>query len=129
SDLDAARSALESAGFQYNETLGVHMFLDGPQASPREAVHVLFTGEKVQPDYLLPTPDVTESAAGEAFRVLSLEALVRMKLTSFCRKDQVHLQDMIGVGLLDATWPARQGERSPSLPGCQGGVERGGGVV
>jgi hypothetical protein len=48
-----------------------------------------------------------ESEAREQFRVLSLEALVRMKLTSFRLKDQVHLQDMIGVGLIDATWPAR----------------------
>ncbi len=30
-----------------------------------------------------------------------------MKLTSFRRKDQVHLLDMIGVGLIDAAWPAR----------------------
>jgi hypothetical protein len=30
-----------------------------------------------------------------------------MKLTSFRRKDQVHLFDMIGVGLIDTTWPAR----------------------
>jgi hypothetical protein len=107
SDLDLARAALQSSVFAYHETLDVHLFLDGPQASPREAVHVLFAGEKVQPDYLLPTPDVTESEAGEHFRVLALEPLVRMKLTSFRRKDQVHLQDMIGVGLIDATWPAR----------------------
>lgn len=37
----------------------------------------------------------------------SLEALVRMKLTSFRLKDQVHLQDLLGVGLFDATWPGR----------------------
>ena len=48
SDLDAAKVALSSAGFSYHETLDVHMFLDGPQASPRDAVHVLFAGEKVQ---------------------------------------------------------------------------------
>ena len=29
-----------------------------------------------------------------------------MKLLSNRRKDQVHLLDMIGVGLIDATWPA-----------------------
>ncbi|MDA0657717.1 MAG: hypothetical protein O2931_17300 [Planctomycetota bacterium] len=27
-----------------------------------------------------------------------------MKLTSFQRKDQVHLLDMIPIGLIDATW-------------------------
>ena len=35
------------------------------------------------------------------------EAAVRMKLTSNRRKDQAHLLDMLGVGLIDATWPAR----------------------
>jgi hypothetical protein len=30
-----------------------------------------------------------------------------MKLNSFRLKDQVHLLDMIGVGLVDQTWPAR----------------------
>jgi hypothetical protein len=37
-------------------------------------------------------------------RTLPLEPLVRMKLTSFRRQDQVHVQDMISVGLIDETW-------------------------
>jgi hypothetical protein len=31
----------------------------------------------------------------------------RKKLTSYRLKDRVHILDMIGVGLLDETWPAR----------------------
>ena len=42
-----------------------------------------------------------------SFQVATLEALVRMKLTAYRRKDQVHLQDLIAVGLIDASWPAR----------------------
>jgi hypothetical protein len=30
-----------------------------------------------------------------------------MKLTSFRLKDQVHIQDMIGVGLVDESWLPR----------------------
>jgi hypothetical protein len=30
-----------------------------------------------------------------------------MKLMSNRRKNQVHLLDMIGVGLIDASWPSR----------------------
>ncbi len=30
-----------------------------------------------------------------------------MKLIAFRRKDQVHLIDMLDVGLLDSSWPAR----------------------
>jgi len=39
--------------------------------------------------------------------MLSLESLVRMKLSSYRRKDQVHLLDMLGIGLIDATCPSR----------------------
>jgi hypothetical protein len=38
------------------------------------------------------------------FPVIALESLVLMKLTSNRRKDQVHVQDMIGVGLIDPSW-------------------------
>jgi hypothetical protein len=107
SDLDRARAVLEAAGFFYHESLDVHMFFDNPTASAREAVHVLFSGEKVQQDYLAPTPEVAESEAGEEYRVLNLEALIRMKLTSYRRKDQVHILDVIGVGLIDASWVNR----------------------
>jgi len=44
--------------------------------------------------------------AGE-FSVVSLDALVRMKLTSFRDKDRTHLRDMIDVGLIDGTGPAK----------------------
>ena len=103
-DLGAARSALEAAGFVYRHSAGIDMFLDGPGAKARDAVHVVFAGEKVRPDYTFPAPDVDESEQTAAFRVLTLEALVRMKLMSFRRKDQVHILDLIDVGLLDETW-------------------------
>jgi hypothetical protein len=106
-DLERAKAALAQAGFIYRHAANVDMFLDGPQAKARDALHVVFAGEKVRPEYLLPVPDVTESEATPTFRLLGLEPLVRMKLTSFRRKDQVHLLDLIGVGLLDAGWCAR----------------------
>jgi hypothetical protein len=31
----------------------------------------------------------------------------RMKLTSFCDKDRMHLRDLLEVGLIDATWRER----------------------
>lgn len=45
--------------------------------------------------------------AGPSFKRPNFEARMRMKLTSYRRKDQVHLLDLLGVGLIDATWPAR----------------------
>jgi hypothetical protein len=106
-DLERAKAALEKAGFVHRRSAGIEMFLDGPGAKARDAVHVIFSGEKVRPEYVAPVPDVAESVSFKSYRVLSLEAVVRMKLTSNRRKDQVHLLDMLGVGLIDATWPAR----------------------
>ena len=107
SDLAAATAALAAAGFVYRHAAGIDMFLDGPQAKARDAVHVVFAREKVRPEYLLPAPEVGESEPTPVFRLLALEALVRMKLTSFRDKDRTHLRDLIGAGLIDAAWPQR----------------------
>src|ERR1700683_3005266 len=106
-DLPAARTALEAAGFVYYQLLDVDMFIDGPQGRPSGGVHILFAGEKVRPDDEQASPDLDESERAAEFQVATLTALVRMKLISYRRKDQVHLLDLIGVGLIDATWPAR----------------------
>lgn len=83
------------------------MFLDGPDAKARDAVHVIFAGEKVKADSVEASPEITESEKPDQFRVVSLQSLVKMKLTSFRRKDQVHLLDMLEVGLIDASWTGR----------------------
>ena len=107
SDWPAAIAAMERAGFIYRHAKSIDMFLDGPGAKARDAVHVLFAGEKVRPDDLVPTPDVTETEEIQRHRTLRLEALVRMKLTSFRDKDRMHLRDMIDVELVDTTWCSR----------------------
>ena len=106
-DLEAASRAMSAAGFARREISGVEMFLDGPEAGPREAVHVVLAGERVRPHHVVVAPDVEESVKRDQFRVLSLESLVRMKLTSFRDKDRTHLRDLLDVGLIDASWPAR----------------------
>ncbi len=124
-DLERAKLALSAIGFVYRESFGVDMFLDGPDARPRDVVHVIFAGEKGQPDYMSATPTVDEAELGQAFRVLNLDALVRMKLTSYRDKHRTHLRDLIDVGLIDATWPARfdaeLGERLQHLLDTPGG--------
>lgn len=107
SDLEAAKSALESAGFVYRHVASIDVFLDGTESKVGDGVHVVFACEKVRESELVANPDVTDSVAAEAYRVLSLEALVQIKLTAFRRKDQVHLDDLINVGLVDASWPAK----------------------
>ena len=103
-DLPAAREALEQAGFIYRHAASMDMFLDGQNTKARDAVHIVFAAEKVRADYAAPAPDVSESEDTETFRLLSLDALVRMKLTSFRDKDRVHLRDLIDVGLVGSDW-------------------------
>ena len=78
-----------------------------PGAKARDAIHVIFAGEKVSADYLLPRPMCVMPIRTGPFHVVDLEPLVRMKLTSYRLKDRVHLLDMIDVGLIDVSWPTR----------------------
>jgi hypothetical protein len=106
-DLEAAKTALAKAGFIFGHVKSIDMFLDGPQASARDAVHIVFAGEKVRTESPAAAPDVSESEEAGAFRLVSLEGLVRMKLTAFRDKDRMHLRDLLEVGLIDASWCER----------------------
>ena len=107
SDFPATRTCLEAAGFIYHELLDIDTFIDGPQGKPSGGIHLLYAGEKVPrtDDYNL--PEIEESERAIEFQVVKLEALVRTKLIAYRLKDRVHILDLIGVGLIDATWPAR----------------------
>jgi hypothetical protein len=106
-DLDRAITALAPHGFIYRHARGVSMFLDGPDAKARDAVHVIFAGEKVTADSLVAAPDVDRFVMMENVRTLPLEERVTMKLTSYRDKDKVHIRDMASIGLIDETWPSR----------------------
>jgi hypothetical protein len=106
-DLPAAITAMAKAGFVHRHAASIDMFLDGPSAKARDAVHVVFANEKVRAENPAPAPDVTESTEATNFRVIALEPLVRMKLISFRLKDRVHLQDLLGVGQVDEAWKSR----------------------
>lgn len=112
-DLDRANAALERAGFVYRRlaSLGragtMDVFLDGQTARARDAVHIVFASEKVRDDSPVASPDVAESEAGDKFRLITLEGLIRMKLSAFRDKDRTHLRDMIEVGLIDRPWLER----------------------
>jgi hypothetical protein len=118
-DLESAKQVFADAGFVFRHSSGIDMFLDGPGAKARDAVHIVFAGEKVRPEYSTGAPEVDESTATHTARVLNLDALVRMKLTSFRDKDRTHLRDLIDVGLVDRDWigrlPTELGDRLRQL--------------
>ena len=113
SDLAAATAALEKAGFHHRRiaSLGqpgaLEVFFDGPDSSVRDALHIVFAAEKTRADQPEPNARIDESEDAGGFRLIALEALVRMKLSAFRDKDRVHLRDLASVGLIDATWLPR----------------------
>lgn len=106
-DFDRAKAALETAGFVYRRAAGLDVFFDGPSASPRQGVHLVFANEVVKPGEPAANPGVEQSTTLGPIRVATLEALLQIKLTANRRKDQVHVLDMIEVGLVDESWIAR----------------------
>jgi len=101
-DLDRARVALEAVGFVHSFTFGINIFVDGPEGKAREAVHIIFAGERVKPGDAVPAPDLSATAAFEGYKIVEFDRLLVMKLTAFRDKDRTHLRDMIDVGLIDA---------------------------
>ena len=100
-DLPKARAAATSAGFDYFEVMGVGMFLDREDPNPRRAVHIVWAGEKVRPEYDYPSPTLDQRQEfSPGINVVSLPGLVKMKLISNRDQDRVHLRDMIDVGLI-----------------------------
>ena len=106
-DFAAARTALESVGFVYHHLLDVDVFVDGPNGKPSAGVHLLFAGEKLRAEDEHPCPELDESERASEFQVTSLLPLVQMNLQAWRNLDRVHLRDLVDVGLIDATWPAR----------------------
>ena len=99
-DLERIAQAVEPFGLQYHHAAGVDMLLQVGEPSARRGVHLLFTGEKVRPEYPEPAPEMRDFRRLRGIRLIPLPDLVRMKLTSFRAKDEAHLKDLDEAGLI-----------------------------
>jgi hypothetical protein len=100
-DLPSITEALRPAGLVPIEVLGVTIFVDRRRPNPRTGVHLVFANEHIRPHYTHPAPDPESAVRSQAgFLIVDLPALVRMKLQSFRRVDQVHIEDLLRIGLL-----------------------------
>ena len=106
-EFDGVRRALETVGFVYRHVGGVDVFLDSPTSKAGDGVHVVFAGEMVRAHEPGPNPGLEETATLGGVSYLPLLPLIQIKLTAFRDKDRVHVRDMIGVGLVDASWLGR----------------------
>src|ERR1039457_2293340 len=111
-DLQKIREAFEPFGLEYRQAAGVDMLVQAGAPSARRAVHMIFTGEKVQPEYLEVTPELGAYRTIREVRLIPLADLVRMKLTSFRAKDEAHVKDLDEAGLIT---PEIESGLSPAL--------------
>src|SRR5262249_3295320 len=90
SDLPRISEAAAKVDLEYRHVAGVDMLVQKGQPSARRAVHMIFEGEKVRPEYSDPVPIIDGGRKLQGIPAIALADLVRMKLTSFRLKDQMH---------------------------------------
>ncbi|MEO0965438.1 MAG: hypothetical protein AAFY08_09990 [Planctomycetota bacterium] len=101
-DAERAGAALRAVGMHFDTSAGIPMFLDDDNPSPKRGVHIIWAGEVVREGDPLPAPDVDRRIEIQpGVFVVPILDLVGMKLTANRLHDQVHLVDMIHVGLID----------------------------
>ena len=105
-DLQKIIKAVAPFGLQYRHVAGLDMLAQAGEPSARRAVHLIFTGEKVRPDYPEVTPELGPCRRIRGIRLVPLADLVRMKLTRFRAKDEAHLKDLEEAGLITAEMEA-----------------------
>jgi hypothetical protein len=93
-DLSRIAEAVGAFGLEYRHAAGVDMLVQKGQPSARRAVHMIFEGEKVRPEYSDPVPRLSEGRTIQGIPVIPLADLVTMKLTSFRAKDEAHINDL-----------------------------------
>lgn len=99
-DLQRIAAAVEPFGLQYRHAAGVDMLVQIGAPSARRAVHMVFAGEKVRPEYPEAVPELGPCRTIRQLRLMPLADLVRMKLTSFRAKDEAHIVDLDAAGLI-----------------------------
>lgn len=99
-DLPAISKAAPTVGLEYRQVAGEDMLVQTGQPSARRAVHLIFTGEKVRPEYPMATPELGPGRRIRGLRLIPLADLIRMKLTSFRARDAAHIIDLDEAGLI-----------------------------
>ncbi len=99
-DLDRIAQAVRPFGLEVRSAAGDTMLAAVNAPSARRAVHLVFAGERVRPEYSEPAPELDAAHRIRGLRLIPLADLVRMKLTSFRAKDEAHLNDLDQAGLI-----------------------------
>jgi hypothetical protein len=102
-DLERIKEAAAKNGFRFRHSAGLDMLLYGDADSAKNAVHLIFSGEKVRSNQATPNPPIApekKRILGEEVLVVPVADLLRMKLSAFRDKDRVHVRSMDAAGLI-----------------------------
>jgi hypothetical protein len=99
-DLPRIEAAVKEYGLVYRHVAGLDMLVEAVNPKARTAIHLVMAGERVRPESVAPTPVLGTGEMLMGARITSIDNLLTMKLTSFRLKDQVHVQDLDGAGLI-----------------------------
>lgn len=100
-DLERAKEAASSVDMEYHFVNGIGMFLERVNPSPRHGVHLVWAGEQIRDGDVVKAPPITEAErVPPGMAVISLKALVTMKLLANRDHDRTHLRDMIEAKLV-----------------------------
>jgi len=113
-DLERIAKAAETVGLQHRYVAGIDMLVRRDQPSAARAVHLVFVGERVRPEYVEAVPAFGGFRTVRGLRLIPLADLVRMKLTSFFAIDEAHVKDLDRTGLIT---PEIEAGLSPILAG------------
>lgn len=105
SDLERIKNVAQRHGFGFRHTAGVDMLLPHGETQARNAVHLIFSGEKVRPSQVVANPPIRPehlSIHGIQVAVIPVVDLVQMKLSNNRDIDRVHVRDLDSVGLITA---------------------------
>lgn len=92
-------------GFRFRHAAGLDMLLYGETTSARNAVHLLYSGEKVRPNQATPNPPIQpekKRISGADVFIVPVAHLARMKLSAYRDRDRVHIRSMDAAGLITA---------------------------
>jgi len=102
-DLERIKEVAHRHGFTFRHAAGLDMLLPPGEPKARNAVHLVFTGEKVTANQAVPNPPLSPehvSVHGVEVAVIRVSELLQMKLSNNRDIDRVHVRDVDSVGLI-----------------------------
>lgn len=102
-DLERIKEVAQRHGFTFRHAAGVDMLMPHGETRARNAVHLIFSGERLRPNQVVANPPLRPehlSIHGVEVAVIPVADLVQMKLSNNRDIDRVHVRDLDSVGLI-----------------------------